>query len=107
MAWKFNFSTTRKYPTIVPKFLMDYPQGGEGWCRVKRVVRGIGVAHGRGRRRSARGQRRASGPEAAVCFGRSGRGRGRALGPEAMTCSERRGRGRRHALGLEAAACSG
>jgi hypothetical protein len=44
MAWKFNFSTTGKYPTIVHKSLMDYLRGGEGRSRVKHTVRGIGEA---------------------------------------------------------------
>jgi hypothetical protein len=44
MAWKFNFSTTGKYPTIVHKFLVDYLWGGEGRSRAKRTVGGVGEA---------------------------------------------------------------
>jgi hypothetical protein len=48
MAWKFNFSTTGKYPTIVHKFLVDYLWGGQGRSRAKHAVGGVGEAHGRG-----------------------------------------------------------
>jgi hypothetical protein len=44
MAWKFNFSTTGNYPTVVRKFLVDYLWGGEGQSRAKLAVEGIGIA---------------------------------------------------------------
>jgi hypothetical protein len=67
MAWKFNFSTTGKYPTTVRKFLVDYLRVGEGQSQakrtvgasVKRTIRGVsevvkvdGVLRGRRRRHS-------------------------------------------------------
>jgi hypothetical protein len=62
MAWKFNFTTTGKYPTIVHKFLVDYPRGGEVRSRAKHTVGGVseavevdGVLWGR-RRRCASGE---------------------------------------------------
>jgi hypothetical protein len=41
MAWKFNFSTTGKYPTTVRKFLVDYLRVGEGQSQAKRMIRGV------------------------------------------------------------------